>query len=498
MELVHDGRHATAFRIGLVLGLLALLVAGLPAAAGAVPNPADADPPDADAGVALRIAGADRVGTSVSLSRSRDEAAAVVIARADAYPDALAGAPLAAALDAPVLLTGGERLDDRVAEEVRRLGASTAHLLGGEGALSAAVAEDLRAAGARTIEWLAGVDRYDTAGRVATAVVALTGVDRAYVVEGDHADVQRGWPDAVAVSGLAALEGSPIVLVTQASLPAATAAVLGGPAVASATIVGGDAAISPAVAGAISAAGVQVDRVSGATRYATSVALADRAVTAGADAAHLWLATGRNWPDALAAGPAVAADGGVLLLIDGRGLAGSPASRDWLAAASVDRAVVVGGTGAIRASTVREVERLSAANVDEVAVSVFFSRDDAEPGEVFALTRSVRRPGVLEGAIGALLAGPTATERGDGYWSWFSGATAGMLRGVRIEDGTAHLDFDDFSAIIPNAATSAGSASLLAELEATATQFPSVDSVRYAFAGDEDAFYHWLQLAPPR
>lgn len=100
---------------------------------------------------------------------------------------------------------------------------------------------------------------------------------------------------------------------------------------------------------------------------------------------------------------------------------------------------------------------------------------------------------MLRGALEELLRGPTDAERAEGDRSWFSADTTEMLRSVRIEDGTAFVDFEDFSRVIPGASSSAGSATLLAELEATTTQLPSVDRARFAFESDERAFYEWLQ-----
>jgi Sporulation and spore germination len=102
---------------------------------------------------------------------------------------------------------------------------------------------------------------------------------------------------------------------------------------------------------------------------------------------------------------------------------------------------------------------------------------------------------VATAALRQLLAGPTATERGNGYWSFFSDATATMLRGVRIANGVARADFADFSRIIPNASSSSGSAALLAELDATLKQFGTVRTTVYSFNGDVAAFYEWLQTS---
>jgi Tol biopolymer transport system component len=91
-------------------------------------------------GLALRRSGRSRIATAAALAGTLPAAEAIVVARADAYPDALAGGPLAAALGAPILLTGSDGLDPILPAEIDRLGARTAYLLGGTGALSAAVA----------------------------------------------------------------------------------------------------------------------------------------------------------------------------------------------------------------------------------------------------------------------------------------------------------------------------------------------------------------------
>ena len=116
---------------------------------------------------------------------------------------------------------------------------------------------------------------------------------------------------------------------------------------------------------------------------------------------------------------------------------------------------------------------------------------------VVAVRRIVHRPALLAGTMRALLAGPTAAERGKGYGGWFSARTAGMLRSVRIAGGVAYIDFRDFSRIIPNASTSCGSGLLFAQLDRTATQFATVERAIYSFNGSRSAFYNWLQLEVP-
>lgn len=99
----------------------------------------------------------------------------------------------------------------------------------------------------------------------------------------------------------------------------------------------------------------------------------------------------------------------------------------------------------------------------------------------------------MTAAMLGLLAGPTEEERDAGLTSWFSSDTAGMLNDVSIEDGLATIDFADFSRIIPNASTSAGSGMLTSELSTTLYQFAEIGGFVVQFDGSCDAFWQWLQ-----
>ncbi|MCO8127543.1 S8 family serine peptidase [Acidimicrobiia bacterium EGI L10123] len=317
-------------------------------------DPESEPEPDA-APVVVRAAGADRVATSVALADRAfpDGTDRIVIGRSDAYADALAAAPLAASLGAPVVLSPSAELPPNVADLVQRLGVDEAVLVGGTGALSADVADDLRSLGI-SVRRIAGTNRFDTARLIAAE---LGGTD-VYLVEGANASAARGWPDAVAVSGLAALQERPILLTTSGALPAETATALLELDTRTVTIVGGTAAVSDTVAAATSELAT-VRRVWGSTRYDTSTKLADLAVAAGADDGQVWLATGRSFPDALAAGAAAAHAGAVLLLVDGVDLAGSPEPLAWLGTRTALREVVlVGGTSTLSAAVETSVSSL--------------------------------------------------------------------------------------------------------------------------------------------
>lgn len=100
----------------------------------------------------------------------------------------------------------------------------------------------------------------------------------------------------------------------------------------------------------------------------------------------------------------------------------------------------------------------------------------------------------IEAAFRELVGGPTPAESDAGASSWFTNETQNMLRSTRLDNGRLIVDFDDFSAVIPNASTSCGSARLLAELSTTAFQFPDVESVTFSFEGSCEAFGEFLQM----
>lgn len=140
----------------------------------------------------------------------------------------------------------------------------------------------------------------------------------------------------------------------------------------------------------------------------------------------------------------------------------------------------------------------ASAAADTATVYVHFAPVGSECDVTAPYARKVRLPRVLTGAIEQLLAGPTAAERAAGATSYlFNKSTAGMLRSVNIRDGVAHIDFRDLRSAIPQASSSCGSTSLLAQLNATATQFPTVLRARYSINGSETTFYHWLQRDVP-
>jgi putative cell wall-binding protein len=313
-----------------------------------------------------RIAGEDRVATALALAADVSRPEVVLLASAANYADSLAAAGLAGATAAPVVLSAPDRLDPRVRDQLRAWEPREIVLLGGGGALSETVAQDARrAVGSAKVTRLQGANRYETAAAVTARLAASGGnTGRVIVALGTHPDPDRSWPDAVTVSGIAASHRHPVVLALPGGLPEASRAALRSLKPSEVIVVGGPASVSESVLEHARAAapGATVRRVSGPTRYDTSMAVlqVDQSWR-GAPSTRLEITSGADWPDALAAGPAAARRGAVLLMINGED---GPSARE----ARIDlvqqlvathwrlNVTIVGGDGAVsptRAAQIR-------------------------------------------------------------------------------------------------------------------------------------------------
>ncbi len=260
----------------------------------------------------------------------------VVLATARDFPDALAGAALAARRDAPLLLTERRRVPAHLEEVLVDLGVERVHLLGGEAAVEAAVADLLEERGVEVTR-LAGPDRYATAAEIARRA-ARSSVDEVVLVSGE------GFADAVAAGAFqGAMPGTPVLLTRADRLPEATAEALVDLEPDRVFVVGGERAVSESVAAEVRELGPRLSRLAGADRYATSALLVGGLGVEG----PLLVASGRDYPDALAAGALAARLGGRLLLVPPERLTADDPAVGVVRGAGWERAEIIGGPAAV-------------------------------------------------------------------------------------------------------------------------------------------------------
>jgi hypothetical protein len=276
----------------------------------------------------FRLAGSDRLDTAVKVSQdqwlapnkyqTKGQADAVVLARGDQYPDALAGVPLAAYKRGPLLLTNPGALYAGAETEIERIlpKGKTVYILGGPAAVNPAIDAKLVHDG-YAVQRYSGNDRFGTAMAIAKQgmgdpkhIIVATGLD---------------FPDALTAGPLAAgpnairqsptdAYGQPAAIVLSAGsgfFDQATADYVRGKLNAgdcrAVTTVGGqgDAAVAK-LGGACHLSLVGTDR------YNTSY----KAFKEFANIDWIGVATGLKFPDALSGGAFLANTADPLLLVN--------------------------------------------------------------------------------------------------------------------------------------------------------------------------------------
>lgn len=305
-----------------------------------------------------RMAGTDRIDTAIKIALNGwpNGSSTVILSRSDDFPDALAGVPLGHKYDAPILLTPTHSLDDRVQATLKTLHPTQIILLGGEPAISTAVYDSLVRLGwtSNQITRLAGRDRYETAAVIAekfpqgTPMALATGLD---------------FPDALSMAPAAASQNFPILLMDKTVLPEATANALKALHPSQLIFAGGEPVVStPLATQALQVANLPSTagkRLAGKDRYETSAVIAK---TYFLTTPVLDVATGEDFPDALAGAALTAHHQGVLLLV-------SPQNAMTAAAQSYLQSIhqglmdwnVYGGENVVPMSTLTQIQNIMTA-----------------------------------------------------------------------------------------------------------------------------------------
>lgn len=272
---------------GLALGLM-------------IPGPAAADTVNTSSAGSYpqRIFGTTLYDTAAAISQTGwTTSDYAVLATGSRFQDALAGTVLAHKLNAPLLLTQSDQLTPQILTELKRLNTRTVYILGGKVAVTPNVESALTAQGI-AVERIAGYDQYGTAAQIAQKVTSSSA--QAFLVTGER------YPDALSVSSYAAAQGIPLLMTTRDKLPQDTIDALTALGVKEVTVVGGTAAISDTVVSQLASLPSPVkvtERLAGYDQYETNTIVLN-SLSFNTDT--VFIATGENFPDALA-GAALAA-----------------------------------------------------------------------------------------------------------------------------------------------------------------------------------------------
>lgn len=299
----------------------------------------------------IRLAGDTRYDTMSRIIQAEVPGTSeyVVVASGDNFPDALAAAPLAGALKAPIVLTSGNVLSPQAEQQITRLKASKAVIIGGVNAISRATVSRIHGLVGSVPIRISGETRYETSLQIYLQDKARLGVQwssaESIIATGEN------FADALSVSAYAYAEKAPIFLANPKNgFSSETLRAISGN-FRHQLVVGGENAVPELVITQLmygTSGGVGL-RVYGENRYDTSRALADYMYAHNAAVNNSVFATGENFPDALAGGPLAGRSNAMVLLAN---TPDSP-SVQWAHehSSGVNRVYLLGGASAVNRAT---------------------------------------------------------------------------------------------------------------------------------------------------
>lgn len=209
-------------------------------------------------GTTKRLYGNDRFETSVAISQDGWPSSDYVIISTgegdDKFADALAGAPIAKMYDAPMLLTNTDGINTEIVDEIKRLNAKSAIILGGASVVSADAEDQLRSMGLN-VERLWGQDRYETAVKIAARLRTKYSFNKAFLT--------TGYEFQYALMAAPFASGIPILFSQSTSLTGSTRQAIADLGIKEVEVIGNSGVISEGVVNEIKNMGINVTRIDG-------------------------------------------------------------------------------------------------------------------------------------------------------------------------------------------------------------------------------------------
>lgn len=282
---------------------------------------------------------------------------------------------------------------------------------------------------------ISGADRYECAASAAQTSYPETAA-AVVIASGEN------WPDALGGAALAGAVDGPLLFTKPGTLPAATKNELLRLKPARVFVLGGSASVGDAVASRIASYVPEVVRLGGRDRYETAASVARvtayEARKAGRNVDTVYIATGENFPDALAVAPVSAARIRPILLVRPGALPAPTASA--LRDTGVRAAVILGGEASVGSRVASDVARAGLgvsriADRDRYSTAVLVARHGVSLGLSWA------RCGLASGEVFAdALAGGPAQAKAGTVMLLTRGTELPVGVGRQIEDSASNMD----------------------------------------------------------
>lgn len=254
--------------------------------------------------------------------------------------------------------------------------------------------------GGPQVERISGLNRYATGVAISQAAFPdpITSVPVVFIASGTN------FPDALSAGPVAAALGGPLLLTNPLALPSEVTAEINRLNPDKIYVVGGTGAVSAAVYTALSSLAPEIERVSGADRYATSRAVTRLGFTT---ADTVYVATGTGFADALSAGAAAGTQPAPVVLVPGTASAADAETLQLITDLAATDIEVVGGTGVISngmfASLDGVANAVRRAGADRIATAVAVNAAAFTTSEFVYLTNAFSFPDALAGGVLATL-----------------------------------------------------------------------------------------------
>jgi putative cell wall-binding protein len=317
------------------------------------------------------LSGSSIYATAVEVSKaSYSKTNTVILETGTNFPDALSAAPLAIQEKAPILLIETDSIPQSTWDEIKRLNATKAIIIGGE--VSPSVVTTLKSLGI-SVERISGSSIFGTAVETAKRVREKSGITNKVVLAkgyyfadalsiASYASQQdnpisltdekagitdkvllehgNGFADTLSIGSYASKKGIPILLTDSNVLAVETKAALIEYGIKEVEVIGDYCVVSQSVEDELKAMGITVARTYGSKRSATSIEVAGKFFP---DSQKAIAASG--FADALAAVPLAAMMDAPIMFVDKKSL--SSEVSNYVTNSNIDSITMVGGDSAV-------------------------------------------------------------------------------------------------------------------------------------------------------
>lgn len=303
-----------------------------------------------------RISGSNRFSTAANISRNNfTSAESVIVVNGWKPVDAIASTAFAKDINAPILYTDTNRIDSSTIDEINRLGANTAYIIGGTSSVDDSIKNEIRYnTGVSYVKRISGSNRAKTALALAEEASRYHTGTNAIIVNGTSES------DALAASAISGENGSLMIYAMNNSLDSDSKAFLRNN-FRGAFLISGDSSISSNVVNQVKSLGLRVIYKNGSDSSNLSVNLAkdsDFYTTA----SSAFVVSGTNVADGIPASLIAAKQGVPMLLVKNSNYANEII--DLVNYKNYDPVTIIGGDGSVSRDLESKLRSGSGSNTD--------------------------------------------------------------------------------------------------------------------------------------